>query len=73
MIGVSETRWINNALGMIWLQEIFNKHTRDRTIGRYRLLILDGHGSHLTAKFHRFCKDNLIILLCLPPHSSHLL
>jgi hypothetical protein len=73
VIGLSETGWTNDALGMIWLREVFDKHTRDRTIGRYRLLILDGHGSHLTPEFHCFCEDNSIILLCLPPHSSHLL
>jgi DDE superfamily endonuclease len=39
----------------------------------YRLLILDGHSSHLTPEFDLFCKEHLIITLCMPPHSSHLL
>ena len=73
IIGLSDTRWINDELGMIWLRDVFDKHTYHRTIGRYRLLIINGHGSHLTAEFHRFCDDNLIILLCKPAHSSHLL
>jgi DDE superfamily endonuclease/Tc5 transposase DNA-binding domain/helix-turn-helix, Psq domain len=73
IIGLSDTGWTNDELGMIWLRDVFNRHTHDRTIGRYRLLIIDGHGSHLTAEFHRFCEDNLIILLCEPAHSSHLL
>ena len=72
-IGLSNTGWTNDELGMIWLRDVFNKHTHHHTIGRYRLLIIDGHGSHLTAEFHRFCEDNLIILLCEPAHSSHLL
>jgi hypothetical protein len=72
-IGLSETGWTNDALGLIWLRDIFDKYTRNQTIGRHRLLILDGHGSHFTAEFHRFCEDNAIILLCLPAHSSHLL
>ncbi|CDM38452.1 Probable transposable element [Penicillium roqueforti FM164] len=41
--------------------------------GRYRLSILDGHGSHLTPKFDQICEDNDIIPICMPPHSSHLL
>lgn len=41
--------------------------------GTYRLLILDGHGSHATAEFDHFCTQNKIIPLYLPPHSSHLL
>jgi hypothetical protein len=39
----------------------------------YRLLILDGHSSHATPEFDQFCKDNKIITLCMPPHTSHLL
>lgn len=73
MLGLSETRWINDELGLIWLRDIFNKYTRGYTIGAYRLLILDSHGSHITAAFHRYCSDNSIILLCLLAHSSHLL
>jgi hypothetical protein len=37
------------------------------------LLILDGHGSHLTPAFNKACKDNDIITIYMPPHSSHLL
>ena len=72
-IGVSENGWTNNKLGMTWLHTIFNKHTKDRTKGRYRLLILDGHKSHVTGEFEQFCMQNDIIPLCMPPHSSHLL
>jgi hypothetical protein len=42
-------------------------------MGRYRTLILDGHGSYLTAEFDRTCTENNIIPVCMPPHSSHLL
>ncbi|EAU30143.1 conserved hypothetical protein [Aspergillus terreus NIH2624] len=41
--------------------------------GAKRLLILDGHSSHLTAEFDDFCKQNAIICLCMPAHASHLL
>jgi hypothetical protein len=46
---------------------------RNHSVGAKRLLILDGHSSHLTAGFDAFCKENGIICLCMPPHSSHLL
>jgi hypothetical protein len=36
-------------------------------------LVLDGHESHHSAEFELFCKENKIITLCMPPHSSHLL
>jgi hypothetical protein len=40
-----------NILGLIWLNDVFEKHKAHRTKGVYRLLILDGHGSHLTPEF----------------------
>ncbi len=72
-IAVSENGWTTNQLGLTWLTDVFEKHTKDRTGGVYRLLILDGHGSHVTPEFDLFCKDHNIITLCMPPHSSHLL
>ena len=73
VIGVSDNGWTDNELGLTWLENVFEKHTAHRTKGVYRLLILDGHGSHVTPEFDLFCKEHLIITLCMPPHSSHLL
>jgi hypothetical protein len=73
VIGVSENSWTDNELGLTWLKNVFEKHTAYRTKGVYRLLILDGHGSHLTPEFDLFCQEHLIITLCMPPHSSYLL
>jgi hypothetical protein len=36
-------------------------------------LVLDGHGSHLTPEFDKMCKDNNIVCICMPSHSSYLL
>ena len=52
---------------------MFEKHTAYCTKGVYRLLILDSHSSHITPEFDLFCKDHLIITLCIPLHSLHLL
>ena len=57
---------------MDWIRH-FEKHTRARTVGSYRLLVLDGHESHHSDEFEEYCKENNIITLCMPPHSSHLL
>lgn len=42
-------------------------------MGKYCLLVLDGHESHLTPEFDRICEGNDIIAICMPPHASHLL
>jgi hypothetical protein len=72
VIGLSDNGWTNDALGLAWVQH-FNRYTEARTTGAYRLLILDGHGSHSTPEFDQFCTEHKIITLCMPPHTSHLL
>jgi hypothetical protein len=69
---LSPNGWTSDEIGIRWLQKLFIPSTL-RTKGRYRLLILDGHGSHLTPKFDEICEQNSIIPICMPPHSSHLL
>ena len=39
-------------------------------MGKYRLLILDGHDSHLTPRFDQICTENDIISICMPAHAS---
>jgi hypothetical protein len=72
-IQTSSNGWTTDEIGMEWLIKHFEPHTRHRTVGKYRMLVLDGHGSHLTPQFDRFCIQNNIIPICMPAHSSHLL
>jgi hypothetical protein len=72
VIAVSDNGWTTNERGLEWIQH-FDKYTKPRSVGRYRLLILDGHESHHSTKFELYCRDNNIITLCMPPHSSHIL
>ena len=72
-IGVSDNSWTTNEIGLTWLTEVFDKHTKDYTVGTYRLLVLDGHNSHVSPEFDRYCLDHQIVVLCMPAHSSHLL
>jgi hypothetical protein len=50
-IGISENGWTTNEIGLWWLKYVFDKYIRDRTLGCYRLLILDGYGSHVAPEF----------------------
>ena len=71
-LSVSENGWTNNALGLVWLKH-FDAHTKARQVGGYRLLILDGHESHLNQDFKDYCLEHKVLTLCMPPHSSHIL
>jgi hypothetical protein len=70
---VSNNGWTTDEIGLYWLQKLFIPFTNSRVWGWYRLLILDGHASHLTPQFDWICAENNIIPLYMPAHSSHLL
>jgi hypothetical protein len=72
VITTTPNGWTDNQTGLDWLKH-FDRCTANRSVGSYRLLILDGHESHQSFNFERYCKDNKIIPLYMPPHSSHLL
>ena len=52
---------------------MFEPHSKHHSTGAKQLLILDDYSSHQTVEFDIFCKKNIIICLCMPPHTSHLL
>ena len=53
-----------------WLEDVFVPHCgRNRPV----LLIMDNLGAHITSKAIDIARENNIELLCLQPHSTHLL
>ena len=54
VLAVSDNGWTTDALGFEWIQH-FNRCTESRTLGRWRLLILDGHSSHTIPEFDIYC------------------
>jgi hypothetical protein len=72
-VSSSPSGWTNNEIGLAWLQQVFDRSTRAKARSSYRLLILDGHGSHLTRDFIDYCDQNKILLAVYPPHSTHTL
>jgi hypothetical protein len=65
--------WTSNLPGLEWLKRVFEPPTRMKANGQQRLLICDGHDSHISGSFISHCIQNRITLLILPPHTSHLL
>ena len=63
--------WTNEDLGVSWLTGLFERRTAKKAgLGR-RLLIVDGHSSHVNMRFINACDERRIILAILPPHSTH--
>ena len=68
---VSKNGWTDNSHGLTWVRECFNPQTVH--LGRRRLLLIDGHASHVSVDFIEYCWSVDIVPLCLPPHTTHFL
>src|SRR5438552_18801559 len=55
------------------MKKIFEPMTRNKANGTKRLLICDGHDSHISSDVIYHCIANDIVLMLLPPHTSHLM
>jgi hypothetical protein len=67
----SDNGWTDDELGVEYIKA-FDRATAVRTgENEYRLLIMDNHSSHVSWKFIEFALSRRIVLLCLPPHSTH--
>jgi hypothetical protein len=72
-VSSSPSGWTDNDIGLGWLEQVFDHYTKAKARRAYRLLIFDGHGSHITMSFIDYCDRNRILLAIFPPHSTHTL
>jgi hypothetical protein len=61
----------SDELGLSWLQSLFDPQTSGKAKRYWRLLMLDGHGSHCTLGFLEWCHKHRILVAIYPPHSTH--
>jgi len=72
----SNKGWSSDTLAYAWLQDIFEPSTvpscgsSSSPSSRHRLLVLDGHGSHVKPRFLGFCMNHAIDVMVLPSHTS---
>lgn len=69
--GVTANGWSSHKMGLAWLQKVFERFTKPKTLTTKRLLILDGHSSHINMAFVDWADAHGIILMVLPPHTTH--
>jgi hypothetical protein len=72
LLGVSESGYTNDSLALAWIKH-FDKWSKKRQQGTWRLLVFDGHESHLTHDFINYCWEAQIIPINIPSHLSHIL
>ncbi|SPO24638.1 related to transposase [Ustilago trichophora] len=69
----TDNGWTSHALGLEWLETIFEPETRPSTPSTWRLLIIDGHKSHTSAPFLDLCWNRNLIPFLLPAHATHVM
>lgn len=67
----STSGWMERPHFFEWFQKVFVTHCE--SIEGPKLLILDGHASHINPTLVELAIEKNIHLLCLPAHTSHLL
>jgi len=72
LLGISESGYSNDELGLKWLHH-FHRFTEGKKKGVWRMLIFDGHGSHLSDDFLLFAWEKKILPFLFPSHTTHLL
>ncbi|CAH1997229.1 unnamed protein product [Acanthoscelides obtectus] len=65
----NKSGWMTEELFYAWLVH-FAEHTKP-SLEDPVLLILDNHSSHISVRIYDFCRQNGIIMLTIPPHTSH--
>lgn len=69
ILSTAETGYSNDWLSLERLKH-FDKHSIKTRKGAYRLLLMDGYGSHHTTKFVDYCTKAKIIPFGLPAHTT---
>ena len=65
--GMSDKGWTDQQLFMFWLKHFLNNAVPARPL----LLLLDGHSSHFELSSIQLAEQEGVIILCLPPHTTH--
>lgn len=71
----SPSGYMDDELCLDYIIKHFNPHTatKDTSTGTWRMLIVDGHSSHVPYPVVEYGLDHGIVIYCLPPHSTHVM
>jgi hypothetical protein len=73
LYGITDSGWMDAANFLSWFVKLFLPAVLPMTGTAPVAQFLDGHHSHISLELIRKARDNNILLLCLPPNTTHLL
>jgi 4-hydroxybenzoate polyprenyltransferase len=65
--------WIEEKIAIKWLRRIFIPMSAPEDPKEWRLLVIDGHYTHITIDFMWECFSNKVYIVFLPAYTSHIL
>ena len=68
----SNTGYSNDWISLQWIKH-FDHYSQRYQRGSWRLLVMNGYGSHHTREFLSYCENHKIIPFDLPSHTTYLL
>jgi len=68
LYGMPERGWTDQELFFRWVTELFMKHILP---ARPVLLLVDSHSSHFEPETMRAVAEHGVVIICLPPHCTH--
>lgn len=69
-MGYQKKGYTSGEIATAWIED-WDKLTKAKANGQHQLLVVDGHSSHFTIGFLQYARNNKIIILCYPSHSTH--
>ncbi|KAJ3454869.1 hypothetical protein MRS44_013469 [Fusarium solani] len=67
----SDNGWTDNHIAVEWLKQVYLPQTQPEDESDARLIILDGHRSHVSDEWMATCFLNNVYCCYLPAHCSH--
>ena len=67
---VTPSGWINDKVALEWMKKLFEPKTQPADDCEWRLLLMNGHYSHVTYELAEYSQKNRILAVILPAHSG---
>ena len=73
LYGMSKSGWMESSNFLSWFEKLFLPSVQHLLLEAPVVLFVDGHNSHLSLSLVRTAIEKRVHLMCLPPHTTHIL
>lgn len=63
-----DSRWMTGDNSVLWMEQ-FMSHVKPSA--EDKVILLDNHKSHLQPRAHNIAKENGVVMVNFPPHTTH--